>query len=263
MTRVPVVLILALLVRSVLAAENVNLLGNPGFEDAETPVWLANGRPKERIDPQIDEKVFRSGRSALRTGRNNFCQLVPVRQGRRYQVRGFLKCENMTGNGAHITVGAKDAAQKWVRGVWVLTESLRGTQGWQEFVSRPIVFPATTAYAWVACYGPQDAKDAKAGGAAWFDDLRFEDVTLAGLDKALKGRSLATLRKTRLDCFASPAMARLKAVAHKGFGELDPILKKPREEITGAEADRAQELVKQLDGLEYHAKIEKLLTTKP
>ena len=236
-----------------------NLLKNPGFEDPVNAAWVANGRPSAKIDPQLDTEVVHTGKRSLRTGGHNFVQRVPVSASRRYRCRVFVRCVDMKGNGAHVTIGATDAAGRFIKGMWAMTTALRGTLDWKEYQRDGLAFPEGTTRAWIACYGSQDSKTQKAGGMAWFDDLVFEDVTLEAIAKALNGRTADQLRASTVDAFGAPEAGRLKARAQKLLEDLNATLAKPPDEVTWREAQSAAELIGGLDSLQYHAKIETLL----
>jgi len=241
------------------ATEPENLLKNPGFEDEVNTVWVANGKPEAPIAPQIDEQVFKSGKRSYRTGGNNFLQMVPIRQNHRYRVSAFMKCEDMRGDGAHVTVGAKDADRNWVKGLWARTESLKGTRDWKVYSKDNIVFPKGTAYAWVALYGPQNSKEEDAGGVAWFDDARFEDVTLEPLTKAMEGKTFQAFRQSVEDQINKSKSDPVKEKAKKTLDELEARMAKKPEEMTLQDVDTAVEWVEAIERLKSEAKIEDLL----
>jgi hypothetical protein len=243
------------------AAEPIgaNLLKNPGFEDGDVKVWIANGKPDAPIEPQLDGKVVHGGRRSLRSGRYNFCQLVPIRPARVYRVEAWMRSEEMRGNGAHVTVGAKAAdGRTFVRGIWAMTPSLSGTTDWRRYERAELTFPEGAAYAWIACYGPQNTKREEAGGTAWFDDLVFRDSTLDPLDAVIKGRTLQGLKDATLSKLETPETQPLKTRAVGLCDRIADILAKGRDELTRKEALLATELVRELESLRVDARIEDL-----
>ena len=72
---------------------------------------------------------------------------------RRYRCRVFVRCVDMKGNGAHVTIGATDAAGRFIKGMWAMTTALRGTLDWKEYQRDGLAFPEGTTRAWIACYG--------------------------------------------------------------------------------------------------------------
>ncbi len=152
-------------------------LQNAGFEAAALEAWTTHiygATPRIALDPE----VAREGRQSLRVEADDlsdtaFGQEVMLRPGRWYRFSGWVRTRGLDPHGAPV-YGTFQVQQPGGRGIIASGANHQGDTDW---AAVPIFFQAppgglTRLAIFFVGFG-------KGTGAAWFDDLKVEEVDLA------------------------------------------------------------------------------------
>lgn len=189
--------LLAALSRFAPAAEEANLLHNPGFEEASASPWRL---PKEFA---IDAAVAHSGTRSLRLiqpGTGSYplaSQAIDFRAGRQYRYSAWIKTQGVAGAESGATLCMEWSGPKgWLGGAYA--DGKKGDQDWFriEGITAPLPPEATGIH--VSLYLRKGMT-----GTAWFDDVEVAPYFASPLDAALlqpnyRGRLEASAKDQRI-----------------------------------------------------------------
>ncbi len=158
---------------------------NPGFEAAEkNSVMPASWKATVPGIYSRNTAVARSGRASLKFVNSDPAKYVLATQwlhlkpGRMYELKGWVKTENVTGPTGGITIGLESYRDKVYLG-GTHPGGIKGTQDWTPITFRFNV-PGDATTQCLVCYASKGAS-----GTAWFDDLSITPLSLPLLQGTL------------------------------------------------------------------------------
>ncbi len=201
-----------------------NLVRNPSFEkSAENSPLPADWRADATIYRRIESSA-RDGAAALAYTNDDperyrlATQTIPLQPGRRYQLTGWVRTENLVGkeSGATFCIEWSDKQGKWLGGSY--PSGVKGTRGWTK-ITGIVQVPEAAGRCTLSCYVRRGMT-----GRAWFDDVQVVRVFEPPLRTVLtspvyRGRITqagpATLRAVARidsrDCEIPPEQLRVRA----------------------------------------------------
>lgn len=162
-----------------------NLARNPSFETVDAAGAPADWGGDPAVYSTVTSPTHQSARALQWVNadpkRYVLCsQTVPLKPGRAYEVRVWVKTENVQGEetGATICLEWADAKGKWIGGHY--PEGVKGTSDWQQIRSISPPVPKEAAACTVTCYVRQGMT-----GKAWWDGVEVRQWRRPALETML------------------------------------------------------------------------------